>query len=197
MDFLRVLFLESLWTLIAFEVLAMAVVIVIHRRQQTPATRHATWIGLLVCVLLVGLQAAVETDHERLEEMVRAMAAAADEGDVGAIGERIDDGFDAKGVRKADLVATINQLLQEWQIDEPRVGIIKIEPEGDSARVTFRVFCDMKGPQADQDIPSLWRIRCIKRDGVWRMSSIEAAEIGPGVFTRQGGLSIMSYLRLR
>lgn len=197
MDFLRVLFFESLWTLIAFEAVAMAVVIVIHRRQQTPATRRATWIGLLVCVLLVGLQAAVQTDHERLEEMVRAMAAAADEGDVGAIGERIDDSFDAKGVRKADLVATINQLLQEWQIDEPRVGIVKIEPEGDTARVAFRVFCDLKGPQADQDIPSLWRIRCVRREGVWRMSSIEAAEIGPGVFTKQGGLSIMSYLRLR
>jgi hypothetical protein len=198
MDFLRQLLFESLPLLLIAEVIALTVVIAVHRRRLTPASRRGVWISLAVCLLLIGIQQIVVTDREALETLVRGLAQAADHGDMAAMDARIDPAFRVGPTDKARMLDIIKQRLQEWQVDEPRINALTVKMQGDEAEVRFRVICDLRSSSQDQaSVPSYWQIRCARSDGEWRMVSIEEAEMGPGVFTRQGGLDLMGYLNLR
>ncbi len=198
MDFLRKLLFESLPLLLVAEVVAVGVAVAVHRRRLTKGSRRGLWITLGVCVLMVGLQRVVVTDHEAIDTLVHGLAEAVDDGDLAAMDALVDDAFRVGQTDKRQWMATVNQRLQEWQVDEPRINALTIVVQGDEADVRFRVMCDLRSPGQTQDnVPSYWRLRCVRREGVWRMGAIEDAEMGPGVFTRQGGMDLMPYLNLR
>src|SRR5690242_9371719 len=119
--FLQSLLFENLPLLLIAEAVAIAIVLGVHRRNLTAGTRRAVWITLAICVALIGLQYLVQTDQERIEANVKAIALAIDDGDVPAVGQHLDREFQDHGLSKEAWLADLRQRLQRWQIDEAKV----------------------------------------------------------------------------
>ena len=198
MDFLRQLLFESLPLLLAAQAVAIAIAVAVHRRRLTPGSRRGVWATLAACVLLIVMQRLVVTDREAIEVLVRGLVRAVDDGDMAAVEARVDDAFRSGPTDKQRLMAMMHQRLQQWQVNGARINALTIDVQGDSADVRFRVICDRTSQSHSQDtVPSLWRLRCARTDGRWRMAGIEDAQMGPGVFTPQGGMDLMGVLNLR
>lgn len=175
----RLLF-EDLVILIIAEVVAMLVVLAIHRRRMTPRTRRAVWIVLACCIVLIAVNKLVTTDGEQVEKTVAAMARAVDDGDVPAIAGHIDDGFRYRQWDKAGFLAELNIKLQHWRIDEARVGRFDVRIDGDQARASFRASCDWKGDRESQaGVSSSWELEFVRRPDGWKLRRILTAKLGP------------------
>jgi hypothetical protein len=193
-DFLTRLLFESLPLLLVTIAIALAVAVAVHRRRFTAASRRGIWITAGLGVLLIGLQALVETDREAIQGMVRDTARAVQGGDVSAIGQRIDEAFQTRGMDKQQLLASANLTLQRWQVNSSRTSGFRIELDGDEATVSFRVICDLRSATwVQENTPSQWTLRCIRRPDGWKVLRIEDARFGPG-FGR-GGLDILPQIR--
>lgn len=188
-DFMTRLFFESVFLLLAVEAAAVAVAIAVHRLRYTAASKRGVWITLAAGVLLLLVQFLVVTDREAIENMVVAMARAAGRGDVGEIERHVDESF-ADG-RKAEFMSHVNNELQRWQIQEPKVGAVRVEVSGDAATVGFRVFCDLRSNEVVQyNVLSRWKLHCVRRPDGWKMDAIPSAKLGPADLTGQGGMDI-------
>jgi hypothetical protein len=181
LSFISRFLFEDLWLLLIAEFIAIVVVVATHRRRMTAGTRRAVWITLAGCAALVGLNKLVTTDSERIVEMVTAVAEAVDEGDIPAIAARVDDEFKYRNWDKAGFVAELNSKLQNWRVDEAKVGRFEIEVQGDVAKASFRASCDWKGgSDAQAGVASLWTLECVRRSDGWKFRRILAAKVGPG-----------------
>jgi hypothetical protein len=197
-DFLRELLFESLPMLLFAELVAIGLAVAVHRRRLSKGSRRGLWITLAACGLLVILQRVVVTDHEKLELMVRGMSQAVREGDAAGFGNYVDEGFHAGNSDKRSLMATFNRELTEWQIEAPRATFLRIEVQGDAAVVRFRVVCGLKSErQSEDNVMSYWKIHCVRNGNDWKMNGVEAAELGPGILTKQGGMNLKSTLNLQ
>lgn len=191
LDFLTSLLFESLPLLLAAVAVALAVAIAVHRQRRTDRSRRGLFITLGVCAALVLVQNLVVTDREALETLVVRMARAVDQGDIGALGEHVDDGFAGQAMDKAELLARANATLQRWQVDEPRIGAVRPEVDGDAATVSFRVVCDLRSDSATQyNTMSHWKLHCVRRPDGWRMDRIISAVMG---LTPQNGINILQH----
>jgi len=184
-DFLTKLLFESLPLLLVAEIVAVTIALAVHRRRFTSATRHGLWITLVICGLLIVVQCLVVTDREQLEQLVEALAQAVDDGDVGALGERLDSDFQASLQRrhqdKQAFLADVNVRLQRWQVNEAKVFNFRIDADGNNAVVAFSATCDWRsGNQVQYNILSLWKLQCVRRLEGWKLSQIISAKIGPG-----------------
>ncbi len=181
MSFISRLLFEDLWLLLIAEFIAIVIVLAVHRRRMTAGTRRAIWITLACSVVLVCLNKFVTTDNECIIEMVTAVAEAVDEGDIPAIAARVDDEFKYRHWDKAGFVAELNGKLQNWRVDEARVGRFEIEIEGDVAKASFRASCDWKGSSdAQAGVASLWTLECVRRPDGWKFRRVLTAKVGPG-----------------
>ena len=152
----RLLF-EDLMLLLVAEMIALAVVLAIHRRQMTPQSKRLVWVTLAVCGLLIGIQHLTVTRREALQQMIVELAEAVDAGDVAGIADRLDDGFTWKRLDKSAFVEQVRDRLRRWQIDEASVGGVRIEITGDRATVSCRGKCDWRsGEQVRHGVPSAW-----------------------------------------
>ncbi|HOB73511.1 MAG TPA: nuclear transport factor 2 family protein [Phycisphaerae bacterium] len=171
----RVLF-ESLPWLLFFCGVAVVVAVAVHRTRGTRASRRGIWITLAVCAALVVLQKVVVTDHEALEQVVRTMARAVDQGDVGTIGEYIDTGFRLGNDGRDEFLGSVSRTLEVYQVDEPRIFDVKTKVEGDEAVVTFGAFCDVRhGSDVQNDFPTRWQLHFVRRGGRWLLDRIDQA----------------------
>ncbi len=176
LDFLRLVLFESLPWLLGFCALAVAVAVAVHRRRQTRASRRGIWITLAVCVGLVVLQYVVVTDREALEQTVRAMADAVDDGDVDAIAQRVDAGFRWGSEGREQFIQSVNQTLQDYQIDGVHIFSVKVRAEGDTATVSFRGLCDVRrGADGPYSVSSRWELRFVRRSGRWLLEGVDLA----------------------
>jgi hypothetical protein len=179
MDTLVHIFLENLTLLTLTEFFALATVLAVHRSYFTPRTRAAVWITLVVCGLLIGLNLYIETDREKLEQLVEALAEAVDDGDVETLGANIAESFRYEGQTKRFFLEAVYRDLQRFQIDEASVGGFSIELAGDRATVNFRASCDYKSDQrARANIPSQWTVVCVRTPDGWKLQTIEEARVG-------------------
>jgi hypothetical protein len=180
-DFLRSVFLESVVLLLILELVAVAIVLGIHRRHMTTGTRRAMWATLIICAVLLGVQHFVQTDREQIEAAVSAMVRAVDDGDVPTLGEHLAADFQDRGMNKAEWLGDIRQRLQRWRVDEARTWGHKVEVNGDEAAVSFQALCDWRsGEQSQQSILSTWKLGMVRRDGEWELHRVISAKVGPG-----------------
>src|SRR5438132_1518905 len=114
-DILRVLLFESLPLLLVAEGIVLAAVIAVHRRRLTARTRRAIWVTLGLCVLMPIMQSLVVTDHEALDALVHGLARSVSQGDIAAIGARVDEAF--HGGRKREFLDMLNERLQERKVE--------------------------------------------------------------------------------
>lgn len=180
MDFVTRVLFESLPLLLVFGAIGLAVAVGVHRRRQTPGTRRGIWITLAVCVGLLVLQRVVVTDREALEDAVRTMALAVDEGDVGTIGEYLDAGFRWGHEDQTQFLASARNTLQAVQIDAVRLFGFKVQVDGDSARVSFNGFCDVRRGGGDLygNLPTHWELIFVRRAERWLLERIDVARYG-------------------
>lgn len=187
MDFLtRILFEDLLW-LVVLELVAFAIAVAVYRRRGTAGSRTAVMITVAACVALLVLQSVVETDREKLTQLVKTLVRAADQGDVAAIGELVDDAGVAIGARdaakcdKPTFLAAANVGLQQYQVDEAGAGGFEIKVNGDTATVSFRVKCDLReSDNARYTTFSQWTIECTRGPQGWRLRRISSAKLGLG-----------------
>lgn len=201
MDLIRQLLFENLTLLLLVSALAMAVALAMHRRRYTEHSRRAVYITLVVCVCLVVLQHLVVTKREALQQRIKLLSAACDAGDLATIGESFAEqvrfGSPVKGVTvpRQAIIGMASLALQEYEVNEARVGNIQVKMQGDQAFVRFGVTCDLKGPEAAYRVPSIWSLRCAYADGNWLVDQITEGRFGLEGLGQ--GRDIMQYLRGR
>ena len=195
------LLFENLTLLLLVSALAMAVALAMHRRRYTEHSRRVVYITLVVCGCLIVLQHLVVTKRELLHQRIDVLSAACDAGDMAAMGECFADevrfGSPVRGIvvpRRA-IIGMTSLALQEYEVNEARVGNVTIEMQGDQAFVRFSVTCDLKGPQAAYRVPTLWKLRCTYADDDWRVDQITEGKWG--IEGLGQGHDIMQYLRGR
>ena len=79
-------------------------------------------IGFGVCLVLVLLQAVVQTDRERIIAICRALAVAAEDGDVAAIGKHVADHFETQAIDRAEFLALMTRALTAGDTQSPPSG---------------------------------------------------------------------------
>lgn len=201
MDLITELLFENLTLLLLVSALAMAVALAMHRRRYTEHSRRAVYITLGVCGCLIVLQNLVVTQRELLNQRIEVLSAACDAGDMAAMGtcfaEEVRFGSPVRGITvpRQAIVVMASLALQEYEVNEARVGNVHIEMQDDRAFVRFSVTCDLKGPQAAYRVPSIWKLRCTYADDDWRVDQITEGKFGLEGFGQ--GQDIMRYLRGR
>lgn len=181
MSFLTRILFEDLAVLLIIEFLVLMSVLAVHRQRMTRRTRRAVWITLACCAAFITLNHLVTTDSERIVQTVSAIAKAVDEGDVPAIANHLDDEFHYRNWDKDGFVVELNSKLQQWRIDEAKVGRFEIRIEGDAATASFRASCDWRGASdAQAGVASAWTLELIRRPGGWKLRRVVSAEVGPG-----------------
>ncbi len=171
----RVLF-ESLPWLLFFCLVAFAVALAVHRSRYTRKSKRGLWITVAVCAGLVVLQYVVVTDHEALEQTVRIMARAVDQGDVGTIAEHIDADFRIGGDGREEFIQSVSRTLEVYQVDEPRLYGFETKVDGDTAIVTFGAYCNVRrGDDVQYDFPTRWELSFVRRAGRWLLDRIQQA----------------------
>lgn len=150
----------------------MAVVLACHRRWMTPRSRRMVWMSLAFCALLIAIQKYVVTDREALRDMVRTMADAVEQGDVATLGEWFDDEMTLGAyVGKEAVLQHAHLRLQQYDINEAKVGGFRIEVTGDTASVEFQAACDIQGVKENPyySTPSKWQLACVRRPDGWKV----------------------------
>ncbi len=181
LDYVTRLLFEDLPLLLVAEVIALGVVLAIHRRRFTAKSRRLVWITIGVCAALIAIQKLTVTKREALKQMVSALAQAVDDGDVSAIGQRLDDEFQDRQWDKKTFLDQVRLRLQRWQIDQASVGGFEIEIDGEQGTVSFRATCDWRSrDRVGYKIWSSWKLRCVRRADGWKVLRIVKGKVGPG-----------------
>ncbi len=178
---LETILFESPVLLAIFVAIAVAVALAVHRRRQTSGSQRGLWITLAVCVVLFVVQALVQTDRERIQATLAAIATAIDNGDIAGVGAHLDAGFQDHGLNKDEWLAELRQRLQRWQIDEAKIGSCTVETNGDTAVASFRATCDWRsGEQSQSSVLSSWKLQLVRNGDEWKLCRVLDAKFGPG-----------------
>lgn len=167
---------ESLPLLLIVELIGMAILLAVHRRHQTPRTRAVLIGGLVGCVGLVGLQKLIVTDREALRELIGQLSRSVVEGDIGGLGEGLDDrirldfSHTGRGEDKPAVLQAANLLLQRYDVTRAGVSGVHVEVAGDEAKVEFQSMVDVRaveGQMSQSNYPTLWKLHCVRKAGRW------------------------------
>jgi len=187
------LMFEDVWMLAGVGVLASLIALMIHRRRLSSQTRLGLISTVGCFVLLLILQSVVVTDREAVEDTIRALAAAVDDGDIAKISEWVDDSFSTRNWNKESFLAQVTQTLQRWHVDEARIHGFQIELTGNEAAVSFRAYCNLRSDEmAQPNVMSQWKVHCVRSAGKWRLDHILSGKMG---FTDASAYDILNQLR--
>jgi len=187
-DFLRSLLFESPTKLASLCAFVCLVLLVLWRRTGTAGRRRAFLGALAASLVLLALQAVVVTDHERIVQLLSALADAAERADLGAIEPSIDDSYRDNYGDRAALLARIRDRLTRYTIRNVSLSAFEVTVDGDEATAGFRVVADMNDrDSAFPATPSRWEVGLIRRGGVWRVRSVRLLRLGPLEATGAGG----------
>lgn len=170
-------FLESPYLLLPACAVAAYVLLVVHLRRQTPRTRRALIIGLLICIALPIVQAIVKTPRERIAAVCRALIAAVEKQDARGVDAHVARTFQVRAIDRKAFMEGVERRLREYQIENALLHLDEVRVDGDKAVARFRVtarFVTQDGFDATGVLP--WTVEFIKEDGQWR---IQAAEPRP------------------
>ena len=178
-DFLKHLFLESLFSLLLLEAVVLAVALAVARRRENG--RRVLLVTGVVLGGLIALSIGIKTDREQLHDAVEVLAAAVDEGDMGAIEAGLAAGFNYRGMNRDEFIAEVRDRLQRYSIDEPSIGAFKAEVAGDSAKVGFPALFDWRqGERVERRAMSFWTLSFVRTPDGWRLERLDSGKFGPG-----------------
>lgn len=183
-DFLQRLFFESVVLLLIVEVVALTIVLAVHRRTRSDASRRVLWGTLVGCAALLVLQQVVTTSREKIVASVEKMVWAVDDGDMAALAEELDRDFEHHHLdRKVFMDDVVNPQLQRYRVDEAGASGFNVEVDGDRATISFRVICTVRrGDRVEGNMLSVWKLGYVRRDDGWRLQRIISTKFGPGMW---------------
>jgi hypothetical protein len=180
-DLLRYLFFESAVLLVMLLAAALAVVVAMYRRRPTAGRRRAIWISIALAAALLWIQHVVQTDRERIQAAVWAMAMAVDAGEVDTLSTYLAPEFEDHGLDKPAWLTDLRDRLQRWQIDDAKVNGFSINVDTDRATACFSAYCTWRGTgQTGQSIGSSWKLGFVRRPDGWKLVRVVEAKFGPG-----------------
>lgn len=180
MDFLRSLLFESPARLASLCAFVCLVLLVLWRRTGTAGRRKAFLGALAASLVLLALQAVVVTDHERIVQLLNALADAAERADLDTIEPSIDESYHDSHGDRATLLVRIRDRLTRYTIRNASLSAFEITVDGDEATAAFRVIADVNDRDSSfPATPSRWEVSLIRRGGVWRVRSIRLLRLGP------------------
>lgn len=172
---MRRLFLESPYLLAPLLAVAVYVLLAFWLRRRTPQSKRAVWIGLLLSMALLFLQAAVVTDQERLRLVCGELVRATQAGDVDAIAAQVSARFDVRGTDRDEFLARVTQTLTRVRVENARVRYGEIVVRDDRADVRFRVNCRVVASEAGpiDVLGSAWLAGFAREGDAWRLIAVD------------------------
>ncbi len=167
-------------------VVVQFILIIVWARRRTSRSRQVLLAGFVVFPLMMLIQTLVVTDREQLQAVCRAMADAIRQADVGTFADHLARDFKYDGpamgrVLGADDTCTrLDDELNRFRIEEPRLWGFEIEVSGDRATVRFAARCRVVS--AEQIEPSLrtdWELTFRRVDGEWQATSAHNLDVKP------------------
>ncbi|RJP36245.1 MAG: hypothetical protein C4547_07845 [Phycisphaerales bacterium] len=141
---------------------------------RTPQARYAMVIVWVLTAGLLIVQAVAVTPREQAVALCHELARLAEAGDIAGIREHLDVLFEADGFDRLTMIARIEKALRQYRPQEPRLGRIEVELNGDEATATFNVTCRISTPETIvHDVHSRWRLTLGRRGTGWLVTCIE------------------------
>lgn len=135
--------------------------------------------GFVAFPLMVLLQGLVVTDRERLVSICHALARTVQKGDVPAFAEHVSGTFSHEGgsqgevVNKSQFIETLEQLLNRYDVEEPRLRHFEVEVDGAEAVVRFSASCRVITPdEIISSLASAWELAFARSEGRWQVTDI-------------------------
>ncbi|HUT56751.1 MAG TPA: hypothetical protein VNA25_02625 [Phycisphaerae bacterium] len=182
MESLRRVFLED--PLGVYAVLAFAELVIagLWYRGRTKRLAFALLAPLLLAAGVFALDAAVQTDREQLECILKEIAHDIESGDFTRAAEYLADDFYGDYVSKAAAVEAGRQAKQAYGIRTIRVTAAELEVHDSVARVLARTTVWYDHPTYGSGRQTLaWTVHWGKRHGQWKVINVERARHGGGL----------------
>jgi hypothetical protein len=170
------LLFEKVWRLILLLAVVVLASFVVWSRKRTRTWARIVWCGLAAIPVLGMLSVLVSTPRERIIGLCRELAVLVDVGDVQSIGAYLADDFTAAGLDREEFLARVEQRITHDHVDHARLRRFDVGfSRNDQALVVFDAVCSIRSADAYRDhVLSRWRLTFKGRNGVWRVSKIEA-----------------------
>jgi hypothetical protein len=166
------------WSIVAIPVLL--VLLVIWRRTGTDLRRNILLLGMAIYVFVLVLQTVIETDREAITRLIQQLAEAVQAPDFDRIEAALDPSYDDGHRTRKTFIPTLRQELSVIRVDHAKVSLPRIQITGDRAVADVSATCDVDvGDQMPRSAMSQWKIKLVKHDGQWFVTSIDCLKIGP------------------
>ncbi len=174
---LQAILFENEYVLIPLLFVVELVLLGIWSRRRTPVAGRIAAGGLVVGPLMLMVQAVVETDAERIEDVCRSMALAVEDGDVTSIARHLSGEMRIEtGVRTwdaAELLDRVRRRLALWDVEEGKLSKFETLVDGDRAEVEFQARCRLVTPE--MIVPnhvSRWRLEFRREGDRWKIDDV-------------------------
>lgn len=176
MDWLTWFFLESAAALAVGLGLILFWLLVLWRRG---GSARPLLIGLLLAIVLLGVQQVVDTPRERAARILAAIERDVIAGRTAALAASLADTFVAAGMDRSRFVEYAREQLQRVRIEWVRRGELVIEP---LARDRFLASVGYQAGVIVRDadagfVPSRWRITFGRTSDGWKITTIDPPTI--------------------
>lgn len=154
-------------------------------RSRSRTASRALLGGLtLSCLLMLG-QWLIQTDREKLEARLHAMANTVAGGRVGDIAAFIapQAHFESGRYTREDFESKLTQLLGQCTIQNPTVSGFQIEMGPGHAVVSCRSSCTVQTSSWTSRVPSAWRFEFTMQNGTWLITDLRPQEIAGQRYT--------------
>lgn len=181
MESLKVTFFED--PVRAYVVLAVAEAMLLLAWRATRTRRSLLY--LLIPPVLAGgvlaLAALVVTDRERIEAASRAIAAAVEAGDVGAVARHVDEQYGGYCGSREALLEMARRTHAAMGLRKVRIVASRIDVEGAEARMTVRTAVAYDGGAFGAGGMGItWRVRWARRADGWKVVHAAEPSFGAG-----------------
>jgi hypothetical protein len=169
------LLFESPWLLGPLVGLSTFLMLYIWAQHRSRRTARLVWGTLLIGIALLIVQAAVETDRERLRTICAELAEDVEKEDVSAIARRLAADVQAGRWGKEELVDVARSQLSRYRLDRAKVHDFSFEfPQEGEAVVEMSSVCNVGGGEGVYDRLTIrWRLTFRESNGQWLITVID------------------------
>lgn len=177
MDFLKLVFFESP-TWLGAACFCLFAVVLLLRPRMTEYARTRSFPALIAVVFgLILLQWLVVTDREKILAQLDAFVASVEAEDRAAIGQVIDEKYDAEGMDRDGVLEFLTDSLKSVDIFDTRLRRRDVTVDGDFADLDLGAMATVRIRAGAGDIhQGRWRLRW-RRTDEWRIVSLMPVEI--------------------
>lgn len=164
-------------------ILAVVVLLLLFRwaNRRDRRSVRGLLVAVGVAVALPTLSVSVVTQREEVILACQAMALAVDDGDMGAIGEFLDESCVVGGLDRRGFLERLENVLTRFRVDQPRLrGFEVVVSSTSRAMAEFTTWAQIRSAEGMWDrVPTKWRVslRCARE--TWRVTGIESIPIPP------------------